>query len=87
MNLKEIEDKVKELESENKDLKLKLSCHASDCIADYEQIEARVGELEEAIGKHKEDRASFLDLTMYGKDIDYIDEELYAHVKEGKGGH
>ena len=46
-----LEKKVKELEAENKDLKFKLSCHASTCIADYEQLEKKVKELEEGIKK------------------------------------
>ncbi len=41
-----IPELVSRLEAENKDLKFKLSCHTSDCIADYEEMCNRVKELE-----------------------------------------
>ncbi len=37
---------VTRLETENKDLKFKASCHTSACIADYEELEKRVKELQ-----------------------------------------
>ncbi len=40
---------VTRLQEENKDLKFKLSCHTSTCIADYEELEKEVTRLEERL--------------------------------------
>jgi len=83
------EERIKELEAENADLKFKLSCHTSDCIADYEDLEIRIKELEGGIEKHIVKRGKM----GYTSDIDgrinksekEIDEELYKLVKKDDG--
>ncbi len=40
---------ITRLETENKDLRFKLSCHTRDCIADYMELENKMKELEVVI--------------------------------------
>jgi len=49
---------------------------------DVKWLIARVRKLEGAIRQHKEQIDLFYDNKLDGNDIDSVDEELYAHLKE-----